>query len=548
MRWTMLILGMAWGVAASAADPVLDFAYPAGAQPGSEFEVEIGGTELESVRYAVINGEGVTLTYLGPVKTMIKNPKGKLIPTDVPGRLRFKAVVSKDAEPGMRALRVSTAYWLSEPVGFEILASMPELSEPVTNRLPATVYDVTEIPVSLNGRIHGKAGDLYRFQAAKGTTLVALTEADALPPGEFLPALMFTNTDGKPCEGVTVYEQAHAPIAVFEAPEDGTYALEVKSASEAVVGDACAYRIKLGEFPLVTALSPSGAQEGENLNVKLEGVNLPRKRVRLFTGGKNSALCLQTLTENAYALPSLRFDLAAEAAAPDFKVTMTPASLNIPAEGSALVTLNVQRLNGFDGEVRVALDFPPLSIACEGGVIPAGQTTGIMTVSTDGLRYPRVVFGLALTATAEIGGQTVKRPVAPLRGYKRAGGDTTQTFAELSARANAGLRALRIDLPLKQKTVTIPAKQPARLFLLSPTISANWDSQYEPVVVYPPTGFTVQGVQRTNKQERASVMLQADPKVLKPGAAGHVILGCVQKEDAKRELMAVTQSVPFVVK
>ena len=545
MRWMVLVLGAVCHVTAVMADPVLDFVYPAGGQPGSEFEVEVGGGSLEGATLATVSGGGVTATFISPVKTVTKNKNGKPVPANVPGRLRFKVVIAKDAAPGMRALRVSTAYCLSEPVGFEVLP-MPEQSEPTTNRAAVAVHDVMGMPVCLNGRVHGAQGDLYRFQGTKGMTVVAFTEGKALPPGAFLPALAFTDADGKPCDGMTVHETANAPVAVFEVPQDGTYALMVKAASGAV-GDACVYRVKLGELPLVTAFSPSGAQEGENLNVRLEGVNLPQKRMRLFTGGKNSALCLQTLTEGAYALPSLRFDLAAEMAAPDFKVTMTPSSLNIPADGSALVTLRVQRLNGFEGEVRVGLDFPPLSIASEGGVIPAGETTCMMTVSTDGVRFPRVVFGLAFTAVAEIGGQTVKRAVAPVRYYERSGEEKVQAFNDLSARSNPGLRALRLGVPPKG-TVSVSAKQPTSLTLLSPTLSAQLGGEYEPVVIYPVRGFSVQCAQRTNKQERVSVLLQAEPDVLRTGATGRIILGCIQKDDPKREPVAVTQSVPFVVK
>ena len=192
---------------------------------------------------------------------------------------------------------------------------------------------------------------------------------------------------------MTLHDAEHAPVAVFEVPRDGSYALRVGAAATAQTGDAHVYRVQVGELPLITGFTPSGAREGESLNVRLEGVNLPQRRIRLFTGGKDSALCLQAITDGAWVLPGLTFELDAESAAPDYRVTMTPASLNIPAEGSTLVNLHVQRFNGFEGEIRVALDFPPLSIASEGGVIPPGATGGVLTVSTDGVRYPRTVFG-----------------------------------------------------------------------------------------------------------------------------------------------------------
>ena len=84
--------------------------------------------------------------------------------------------------------------------------------------------------------------------------------------------------------------------------------------------------------------------------------------------------------------------------------------------------------------------------------------------------------------------------------------------------------------------------------MLSPNLATHLGGLYEPTVVWPPRGFTVQGVQATNKQERAAVLLKVNPKALPPGASGQLILGCVQKGDPEKKVMAVTQSVPFVIK
>ena len=547
MRWQMLVGGMiGCMVWCSFGAPTLEYVYPAGVARGSECEIEIGGSSLANVNQAVASGEGVKLTFLGPVRTETLNKKGRPVSTVVPNRLRFRVVVDKDAALGVRALCASAPYRLSEPVGFEIQAELPEVSEPTTNRTEAGEYTLSSFPVCVNGRVAHEAADRYRFEARQGMVIVAVTQPETLPPTGFLPSLTFCDATGKPCEGVSVYAADRAPVAVFEVPQDGTYTLAVSSAVPTRSGDDCVYRIRVGELPLITSFTPVRAAEGESLNVRLEGVNLPRKRVRLFTGGKNSALCLQTITEGACVVPGLQFALDAESAAPDFRVTMTPASLNIPADGSTLVKLHVQRINGFAGEVRVALDFPPLSIASEGGVIPADATEGVLTVSTDGVRFPRVVFGLALTATAEVGGQTVKRAVLPVRRYRVADAEHEQVFAEPMARSNAGLNPLRINIAPK-KPLVVPSAEALRLTLFSSSLATHLGGLYEPVVIYPPRGFTVEGVQRTNKQERAAVLLKCDPAVLKPGATGVLVLGCIKQDDAKRKPLAVTQCVPFVI-
>ena len=689
MRRIALMGCLLWGCVVCAADQVLDFVYPAGGVPGGEFEIEVGGTALSDIVQAVVSGAGVKATLLGPVRTVTYSKKGRAIPSVVPNRFRFKVVAEKEAVKGLRALRVASAYRLSEPVGFDV-ADMPEFVEPFTNRLSASEYVVDALPVCLNGRIHGMDGDRYRFQATKGVTLVALTESGALPKGGFRPVLTFMDAAGRPCEGVTVYDAASAPVAVFEVPQDGLYTLEVDSAS-GIGGDACVYRVKFGELPLVTGFSPPGAKEGESLNVKLAGHNLSQKRVRLFTGGKNSTLCQEALTEGAFALPALRFDLSEEAdeaekepndtsetaqalelpcvvsgdlaaeggrdlyrfsgkkgdelyvdvraqalgsplkpritvrsssgavvaggvfdtnatvraavcgrdpsvpltlpqegayevevadlegrsgeglvyrlrigpPQPDFRLWMTPTSLNIPSDGSGLVTLHLNRIHGFSGEVRVGLDFPPLSIACEGGVIPAGASMIKMTVSTEGVRYPRTVFGLSLTGSAQITGQEVRRMALPMAFYRASGGLLeSSAYGELAAKVGSGVRGLRVDplgkggVPVDPRIpmpvafsapVQVGVKEPVRLNVLSATMATHLGGLYVPMVVWPPRGFTVTGVQPTNKQERAGVLLKADATIMKPGETGQFILGCYTKGDTNRTVIAVTQSVPFVV-
>ncbi len=249
---------------------------------------------------------------------------------------------------------------------------------------------------------------------------------------------------------------------------------------------------------------------------------------------------------------------------PDFRLRMTPASLNIPSDGSALVTLHLHRIHGFDGEVAVKLDYPPLSISCEGGVISADATTAKMTVSTEGVRWPRTVFGLSLTGTAKVGERALTRPAVPVTfGYDAFKRLVLRVSPELTAKVGSGSRGLRIDplgkggvpvdprIPMPvvfREPVPVSAKEPVRLTVLSATMATHLGGLYVPTVVWPPRGFSVTGVQPTNKQERAGVLLKTDPAVMKPGQKGYVILGCYTRGDTNRAVTAVTQSVPYVVR
>lgn len=670
---------------AAAADVELASVFPAGGRIDSEFEVVVGGT-LSDLTHAAFSGEGVKATLIGGVRDVTYTKKGKAVVSLVPNRFRFKITVDKDAKPGVRTFRVGTAYRLSEPLRFDI-GACPEVVVPPTNKGSVALGALPEGPVSLNGIARAAVTNAFGFEAKRGACWVAFTESQVLPREAGRLVLDVVDATGKPCDGVSRHGDPRAPVVVFEVPQDGAYALRVASASRPSV-----YRIRFGELPLVTGFSPLGAKAGESLNVRLSGCNLPQRRVRLFTGGKNDALCLEALTGDACVLPGLRFDLSedgdvdekepngtaesaqaleagivvngavaeagdrdcfrvvckkgealavdvlaqslgsalhprvtvrdgrgavAAAAAyetsstvraalcgrdpsllwtpaedgvyvvelsdadgrggeafgyrlrigppqPDYRLWMTPASLNIPSDGSALVTLHLERLHGFEGEVRVALDFPPLSISSEGGVIPAGATTAKMTVSTEGVRYPRTVFGLSLTGAATLGGREVRHTAVPVVfGASPEGQIERNDYAELSAKVGYGARAMRVDvlgkggvpvdprIPMPvvfKEPVGVGVKEPTRLTVLSATLATHLGGLYLPTVVWPPQGFVATGVQPTNKQERAGVLLRADPAVMKAGQTGYAVLGCYMRGDTNKTVIAVSQSVPYVVR
>ncbi|MDD4101075.1 MAG: hypothetical protein PHU80_00395 [Kiritimatiellae bacterium] len=545
-----VLLMLAGSSLGNAAGSLLRSVYPAGGRVGSEIEVEVCGSDLAGPYQAVISGVGVKATFLGKKQVRQLNKKGRPVSVPVSDRFRFRVVVEKDAEPGIRMFRLAYAQELSEPLGFEI-ADLPEQEATVKSGGAMDPCRVAEMPVCLNGRVQTEEGDRYAFAANRGTVLVAKAVPEVLPFNGFVPELMFCDARGNPCDSVTRYGAAGAPVSVFQVPQDGEYVLKV-TARAGKPGDICVYRVRLGELPVITSFSPVSAVKGESLNVRLTGYNLARERVRLFTGGKNSQMCLDTITEGAYVLPSLGFELRESGAEaellpqPEFMAYMTPASLNIPANGSALVTVRVRRLNGFDGDVRVQLDYPPLGIACEGGFVPAGQDTCRMTVSTDGHRYPKTLFELALTAEGEMDGAKLRRPVIPVR---HAGGEDAETFREfagLAVRVNAQTRSLRIETAAS-RPVSLTLGQAVPLKLSSPVFSAQSGSLYQPVAVWPATGFSVEGMQQANRKESASVLLTADPRVMRSGEKGFFILGLVKRGDAGGEILSVSQSVPYVV-
>jgi hypothetical protein len=498
-------------VSASGA-PQLNFIYPAGGAPGKELTVEVGGPDIDVCSMGVFSGEGVRAIFLGPAKQAVAVSKNKTKSVAVPNRLLFKVVIAEDAEPGIRSFRIGTTYRLTEPVHFEV-SPMPELTEAVTNRRAAVALTVPALPVCINGRAQDEP-DTFRFTAAKGADIVAFPVSEVRPYGVPAPRFFFLDSAGKALEARVCPRSA---AYVLRVPADGEYSLAVSAPTNS---SGNVYRVKLGSLPLITKFTPDRAPKGESLNVSLEGVNLPQDRVRLFTGGKDDALCLKTLAGDALLLPGLRFTLKTEddELAPDFIVRVAPASVNIPSLGSALVRLYVERLNGFKGDVQVKLDYPPLSICCEGGRIPAGETEGRMTVSTDGARYPRVVFDLEMAATAEIGGQPVKRPVIPVRIAADGTPAAAERFGDIAAKCNSGLTSYRLAIPAANLRISL--KNGLRVPNAPSPLSVNWGETYEPYVLWPSRGVSVSAAATP-----AAVRVTLDPALYKAGTQGTLVIG-----------------------
>ncbi|MDD2454732.1 MAG: hypothetical protein PHE10_00200 [Kiritimatiellae bacterium] len=276
----LMLAGISTG---NAAEYSLRAVYPAGGRVGSEIEIEVCGNKLDGPYQAVVSGSGVKATFIGKKLVKKTDKKGRPVTVPVPGSFRFRVVIEKDAQPGVRMFRLAYARELSEPLGFDV-ADLPELRAASKKGAAVERCRVSDMPLYLNGRVRAAEGDRYAFTAAKGAVLVAKAVAGVLPFNGFVPALTFCDANGKPCGEVKRYGVADAPVSVFEVPQDGEYELRI-TAAEGDPGAASVYRVKMGELPLITSFDPVSAIKGESLNVRLSGHNLPRQRVRLFTGG-----------------------------------------------------------------------------------------------------------------------------------------------------------------------------------------------------------------------------------------------------------------------
>ena len=84
---------------------------------------------------------------------------------------------------------------------------------------------------------------------------------------------------------------------------------------------------------------------------------------------------------------------------PSFTLSVSPASLSIPAGGGGYATVTLTRIGGFDGTVTLALDGAPPGVTGS-GTIAAGAGTGQLSLLVDPTMAPQSLDALRLKGTA----------------------------------------------------------------------------------------------------------------------------------------------------
>lgn len=113
--------------------------------------------------------------------------------------------------------------------------------------------------------------------------------------------------------------------------------------------------------------------------------------------------------------PDYTYQLTVRPRQPDFKVTLATTNLNIPPGGGRDVAVRVERLDDFDGPIRVDLAGLPAGFeATTPVVIEQNQIEALAVVyaAADATEpSPEALAAMKITATATIAGEEVTRPV-----------------------------------------------------------------------------------------------------------------------------------------
>lgn len=96
----------------------------------------------------------------------------------------------------------------------------------------------------------------------------------------------------------------------------------------------------------------------------------------------------------------------------DYALRIVPASLTIPQDGNAIITVHALRKAGFDGQIELSIKHGPEEIELGRAVIPNGEDKVQFTLSASG-REKDELMALEIEGKARVGSRTVRRLAVP---------------------------------------------------------------------------------------------------------------------------------------
>jgi hypothetical protein len=249
------MLAAGWLCAGPAvAQPTLSHVTPHAVPPGKVTEITLHGTKLDgAIRVWTSFPAQVELSAAATQKSEGNSSKCKIS-------------LDSNAPIGIGGIAVGTADGVTEVVYF-MIDDLPSVSENGNNHAASEPQQIS-LPVAIDGQSDGTLADYFRFAAKAGERISGEVVASRL--GWDLDSLIrvldtagneLLIADDDPASG------ADARF-VFAAPRDGDYLIEVRDNRYKPGGR---YRLRLGDFPLVSTPLPLFVQRNSLTDVTFRG-------------------------------------------------------------------------------------------------------------------------------------------------------------------------------------------------------------------------------------------------------------------------------------
>ncbi len=240
---TLIVAHLIWTSSLFAQAPTADFLFPAGAQIGSTFELEVGGK------------------FPSWPKTKVWTDAADLQFTPQEKGGKFEVQVGKSVETGPHWIRFFNSQGASDLVPL-LIGSHAETKEQEPNESPQTAHRV-ELPHHIDGRLV-KSGDVDTFvvHLKRSEALTATVTANHLFGSPMDVVLQVCSPQGivlhqvddtrgiDPQIHFTASEEGDVCVRVFAFPEVATSTIGFAGATNFV------YRLTLSNGPVVSSMSP----------------------------------------------------------------------------------------------------------------------------------------------------------------------------------------------------------------------------------------------------------------------------------------------------
>lgn len=280
----LVLLPLAALPAVRAQSPEIDRISPMAARPGETVTVTLQGKNLLQPQ--------LLWTSFGAKTEWEAPPPGKdgKISKRDEKKLVGKLTIAGDAPLGLGFLRLPTATGLSGPLFF-LVDELPVVTKNPRNASAGNAQAVTA-PAAVEGQADTGRSDFYRVEMKAGENISV--EAFAGRIGSKMdPVLRLLDANGKELAFVddTLGLAGDCRLR-YRAPADGPLIIEIRDASF-TGGAECFYHLRIGDFPLVSAVFPPVAAPGGTVDVQavgeaVEGVAPLRVTARTWATGIES--------------------------------------------------------------------------------------------------------------------------------------------------------------------------------------------------------------------------------------------------------------------
>ena len=239
----------------TAAQPALTSVAPGAAVPGKTTDLVVTGAKLDQPLQVWTNYPGATIEAVpGDV-----NQKDKT-------QLTLKVTLPAEAACGIGSVMVATHQGISDQLFFAV-DDLPSVADNGNNH---TLETAQEVPPSsaVDGVGDGTVFDYYKFQAKASQRLSIEVVAHRLG-SNFDPVLRLLDSAGRELLLLDDDLSLGADCRTsFTFPADGVYVLELRDNRYTAGGR---YRLRIGDFPLVSTAYPTGVPRGGAAQIAVAG-------------------------------------------------------------------------------------------------------------------------------------------------------------------------------------------------------------------------------------------------------------------------------------